>query len=83
VVSTSRRRCTPRFDQTQPFLRPDRAGQSVARSRCQGRPQGRRTLARFALDRSEHDGSRPSAEAERTGSEDCHQVHHRSLRQCQ
>ena len=61
MVSTSRRRCTPRFDQTQPFLRPDRAGQSVARSGCEGRPYGRRALALFGLDCSEHDGTRPLA----------------------
>ena len=30
MASISRRRCAPLFDQTRPFLRPGRAGQSVA-----------------------------------------------------
>jgi hypothetical protein len=61
VTSITRPRCAPLFDQTRPFLRPDRAGQSVARSGRQGRPHDRRALARFGLDRREHDGTRPTA----------------------
>jgi hypothetical protein len=61
VASISRPRCAPLFDQTQPFSHPGRAGQSVARSGCQGPSQGRCALARFGLDRREHDGSRPTA----------------------
>jgi hypothetical protein len=61
MASISRLRCAPLFDQTRPLSRQDRARQSTARSECQRRRHCRSELARFGLDRGEHDGSRPSA----------------------
>jgi hypothetical protein len=67
VASICRLQWAPPFDQTRPFSHPGRAGQSIVRSGCQRRPHRSRGLARFGLDRSEHDGSRPQLRRYFTG----------------
>jgi hypothetical protein len=61
VASISRLRCAPLFDQTRPFPPSRSRGRFRRGGGCQGRLQGRRALAWFGLDCSEHDGSRPTA----------------------